>query len=574
MREIDRLTTERHAVPSLLLMEAAANASARAVASLLAEKFPDIRVLVLCGRGNNGGDGAALARILWTAGARVEILLFGHVEQTRGDARTNFETASQLAAADESSRLRFHECPDGGGRWQEARAQLAGYDALVDALFGTGLSRPLEGVFREAVAALSDAREAREAGESSRPLVVALDVPSGLDADSATPIGDAVRADLTVTFTAPKPANVLPPASHFGGRLVVAGIGSPASLVAEAPSQLFLIEADDARAWLRATRYAPDSFKNTHGHALIFAGSRGMTGAAVLTARAAMRSGAGLVTVATPASATSAVAARVMPEVMTASLAETPGGAFASGAFDEAGRFFARADVVAVGPGLTTEEETRTFVRSLVERRTTPVVIDADGLNGLAPWPPELRGSEELPLILTPHVGEMRRLVGKANATTRDEKHAPNDGGKNSAAADEKHAPAAHVTGTRDDRVALARDFATAHNLIVVMKGARTLVAVPDGRVFVNPTGNPGLGTAGSGDTLTGIIAGFVAQSRGARRGAADVLAAVVAALYVGGAAGDLAAEARGVRSMVASDITEHLGAAIRALDPEGEQPR
>ncbi|HEY9285456.1 MAG TPA: NAD(P)H-hydrate epimerase, partial [Pyrinomonadaceae bacterium] len=154
MREIDRLTTERHAVPSLLLMEAAANASARAVASLLPEKFPDIRVLVLCGRGNNGGDGAALARILWTAGAGVEVLLFGRVEETRGDARTNFESTRQLAAADDSSRLRFHECPGGGGRWQETRAQLAGYAVVVDALFGTGLSCPLEGVFREAAAAL------------------------------------------------------------------------------------------------------------------------------------------------------------------------------------------------------------------------------------------------------------------------------------------------------------------------------------------------------------------------------------------------------------------------------------
>jgi NAD(P)H-hydrate epimerase len=552
MREIDRLTTERHAVPSLLLMEAAASASARAVATLFPENFPDIRVLVLCGRGNNGGDGAALARLLWTAGATVEALLFGRVEETRGDARTNFEVARQLASAGDASRLRFLECPDGGAPWQETRAQMAGYDVLVDALFGTGLSRPLEGVFREAVAALSSAHEARAPGESSRPFVVSLDVPSGLDADSARPIGDAVRADLTITFTAPKPANVLPPASNLNGRLVVAAIGSPDSLVAEAPSELFLTEADDARAWLRATRYAPDSFKNTHGHALIFAGSRRMTGAAVLTAQAAMRSGAGLVTVASPASAAPAVAARVMPEVMTAGLTETPGGALGRDAFDEAARLLERADVVAVGPGLTTDEETRAFVRSVVERRTTPVVIDADGLNCLAPWPAELRGSAELPLVLTPHVGEMRRLVG---------------------AGDGKSATTAREASAATDRVALARDFATAHGLILVLKGERTLVAAPDGRAFVNPTGNPGLGTAGSGDTLTGVIAGFIAQSRGAREDRADVLAAVLAALYVGGAAGDLAARARGVRSMVASDITERLGAAIRALDPEGERP-
>jgi ADP-dependent NAD(P)H-hydrate dehydratase / NAD(P)H-hydrate epimerase len=544
MREIDRLTTERHAVPSLLLMEAAANASARAVAALFPENFPDIRALILCGRGNNGGDGAALARVLWTAGANVETLLFGRADETRGDAHTNFEIVRRLASADSASRLRFFECPDGGAQWQQTKARLAGYDVLVDALFGTGLSRPLEGVFREAVAAIFSAREARAAGSPLRPLVVSLDVPSGLDADSSDPIGDAVRADLTVTFTAPKPANVLPPASHLGGRLLVARIGSPAALVAEAPSRLFVTEAGDARAWLAGTRHAPDSFKNTHGLALVFAGSRGMTGAAVLTARAAMRSGAGLVTVASPASAAPAVAARVMPEVMTAGLSETPGGALGSGAFEEAARLLERADVVAVGPGLTTEDETRTFVRSVVGRRATPVVIDADGLNCLAPWPAELRGSTELPLVLTPHLGEMRRLVGAG-------------GGKNATT----------------DRVALARDFAAEHGLVVVLKGARTLVAAPDGRVFVNPTGNPGLGTAGSGDTLTGIITGFIAQARGAHRDGADVLSAVLAAVYVGGAAGDLAARARGVRSMVASDITEKLGEAMRALDPEGEQP-
>jgi hydroxyethylthiazole kinase-like uncharacterized protein yjeF len=559
MREIDRLTTERHAVPSPLLMEAAANAAARAVSSLLPEKFPDLRVLVLCGRGNNGGDGAALARILWTAGARVEALLFGRVEEARGDARANFEIARQLASADDAERLRFFECPDGDAPWRQTSAQLGGYDVLVDALFGTGLSRPLEGVFREAVTAINSAREARPPA-ASRPLVVSLDVPSGLDADSAQPIGDAVRADLTVTFTAPKPANVLPPASHLNGRLVVAGIGSPASLVAEAPSQLFVTEADDARAWLRATRYAPDSFKNTHGHALVFAGSRGMTGAAVLCAGAAMRSGAGLVTVASPASAARAVAARVMPEVMTAGLAETPGGAFTGNAFDEAAWLRGRADAVAVGPGLTTGEETRTFVRAVVERRATPVVIDADGLNCLAPWPAELRGSTESPLVLTPHVGEMRRLIGAGSET-----NATNDR--------EASATTDREMNTTTDRVATARDFATAHGLIVVLKGTRTLVAAPDGRVFVNPTGNPGLGTAGSGDTLTGIITGFIAQSRGTLKERADVLAAVLAAVYVGGAAGDLAARERGVRSMVASDIAEHLGAAIRALDPEGERP-
>ncbi|MCA1817392.1 MAG: NAD(P)H-hydrate dehydratase, partial [Acidobacteria bacterium] len=350
----------------------------------------------------------------------------------------------------------------------------------------------------------------------------------------------------TVTFTAPKPANVLPPASHLNGQLVVADIGTPAALVEDAPSRLYLVEAEDARAWLAQTRYAPDSYKNTHGHALVVAGSRSLTGAAVLCSDAAMRSGAGLVTVATPASALAPVAARVMPEVMTAELAETDGGAVSDAAIDRLTKLAERADVIAVGPGLTSDDEaTRRLVRAVVERRTTPVVLDADALNALAPWPSVLRGSRASPLILTPHVGEMRRLLG--------------------ASADDKVA--------LRDRVRAAREFAVAHELIVVLKGSRTITAAPDGRVFVNPTGNAGLGTAGAGDTLTGIIAGFVAQSRAALGDQAGVLETVVAAVYAGGLAGDIAARERGMRTMVASDIREHLGDAVRALDPWGEQP-
>ncbi|MDQ3908516.1 MAG: NAD(P)H-hydrate dehydratase, partial [Acidobacteriota bacterium] len=288
----------------------------------------------------------------------------------------------------------------------------------------------------------------------------------------------------------------------------------------------------------------PDSYKNTHGHALVVAGSRELTGAAVLCSESAMRSGAGLVTVATAESALPSVAARVMPEVISAALAETAAGAISAEAFERASRLAERADVIAVGPGLTSNDDsTRRFVRALVERRKVPVVIDADGLNSLAPWPSDLRGSDALPLVLTPHLGEMRRLLGVGDGDALK------------------------------DRVRVAREFAAAHSLILVLKGSRTITAAPDGRVFVNPTGNAGLGTAGAGDTLTGIIAGFVAQARGALKDRADVLQSVVAAVYVGGLAGDLAARARGMRTMVASDIREHLGAAVRALDAEGERP-
>lgn len=558
MREIDRLTTVRYATPSLLLMEAAANQSACAIASRFSDVTAGLDVLILCGRGNNGGDGAALARALSITGSLVDLILFGRAEDSQGDARTNFEIVRRLAATTPEtgaamSRLSFAECASEAA-WREFQTARKSYDVIVDALFGTGLGRPLEGVYCEVVGHLAQMRETRPASDVRRPLIVSLDLPSGLNADAAELIGEAVRADVTITFTAPKVANVLPPAAYFNGELLVADINSPSVLLDEADSQLFLTEADDARAWLKQTRYQPGSYKNTHGHALIIAGSRRMSGAAVLCGHAAMRSGAGLVTIATPASVQPAVAARAMPEVMTAELPETnraeqaevsqEAPVLAEAAIEPAIQLCKRADALAIGPGLTSGEHLRRFVRSLVERRTCPVVIDADGLNALAPWPADLHGTAELPLILTPHPGEMRRLAG---ATSEQDSLA--------------------------ERVRIARDFATAHQLILVLKGARTLIAAPDGRVAINPTGNAGVGTAGAGDTLTGIITSFIAQAYGTLKSRADAFDATVAAVYVAGLAGDLAAQSLGMRAMVASDISLHFSAAIRRLDPSGEQP-
>jgi ADP-dependent NAD(P)H-hydrate dehydratase / NAD(P)H-hydrate epimerase len=548
MREIDRLTTERFATPSLLLMEAAATASARSIAARLAHDLGGRRVQILCGRGNNGGDGAALARALWMMGARVDVVLFGRVEETKGDASVNFRIAQHLAsfAAGSNDRpppLSFVECLDIAA-WESLASARHGYDVVVDALFGTGLTRPLEGVYAKVIAHIELLRAARERAGNETPLFVSLDLPSGLNADSHDPIGPTVRADLTVTFTASKLANILPPASHFGGQLIVADIGSPPSLVEATPSKLFLTEPADARAWLKATRRAPDSYKNTHGHALVIAGSRDMTGAAVLCADAAMSAGAGLVTLATAESALPSIAPRLMPEVMTAALSETEAGSVAAEASVQLKRLTERATVVAVGCGLSRESDsTRRFVRETVERRSTPVVVDADGLNALAPWPADLRGTREAPIVITPHEGEMLRLLGSQDRSTLR------------------------------DRAGVVAEFANRHQLVVVLKGTRTLVAAPDGSVHVNPTGNAGLGTAGSGDTLTGIITGFIAQAFATLKDKADAFAATVAAVYVGGLAGDLAAREIGMRAMVASDIRKYLSAALRALDAEGERP-
>lgn len=557
MRQIDRLTTEKYQTPSLLLMQAAAEACLRAVDMHFCGDLSGKKAQILCGPGNNGGDGAALALELSRVGVKVDVVLFGTVTEAKGDARANFEIVRRMASFEAGSSgnkdyrpsaLSFVEC-NSVSAWEELARPRRTYDVVVDALFGTGLSRPLKGIFLQVIQHLALSRRARERSSAERPFILSIDIPSGLNADSAKPIGEAVQADLTLTFTAPKIANVLPPASHLNGKLIVANIGSPSALVSATHPNLFVTEENDVREWLISTRYSHESFKNSHGHVLVVAGSRGYTGAAVLCGNAAMKSGAGLVTIATPASAQSSVASSVMPEVMTTALAETDRGAISDEATDHVIQLASKAAVIAIGPGLSSSDErTRRFVYSLVQRRTTPVVIDADALNCLANyssngWPADLYGSKEAPLILTPHPGEMLRLLGTSDKSILD------------------------------DRVSVARDFATKHNLILLLKGARSLIAAPDGRVFINPTGNAGLGTAGSGDTLTGIIAGFVAQSVATLNDHADALSATVAALYIGGLAGDLAARELGMRTMVASDVREHLGEAIRSLDPIGEMP-
>jgi ADP-dependent NAD(P)H-hydrate dehydratase / NAD(P)H-hydrate epimerase len=529
MREVDRQTTEQYGIPSLLLMENAAHAAARVISQRLDGSVDGASVLVFCGKGNNGGDGAALARVLWTQGANVEVCLIGLVSGTNGDARTNFEILRKIAdresfevdqadiALEEISSLE---------EWMEYDSfnfQSDDPDVIVDALFGIGLTHPLEGVYAE-VAAFIHSYGVEEDG----PLVVALDIPSGLCANTGKVDGIVPCADVTVTFTAAKPANILPPASRYNGDLAVAEIGSPCEIVNQVSSQLYLVTKDDARRWLAATEFAPDSYKFQRGHALLIAGSADYSGAAVLCGDAAIRSGVGLATIACPESSRQAVIGRVQPEVMVRGLPETKKGAISAEAFDEIQHFAERKiTAVAIGSGMSHDEETtRDLVRKVVENRTTPIVIDADGLNALAPF--DLAGSEDLPIILTPHLGEFKRLLGMENDI--------------------------------DDVVATVRDFAQLHRVYVVLKGERPMIAEPSGCVAVSPTGNSGLGKAGNGDTLTGLVVGFVAQAAALGIGMFETLAAVV---YIAGLAGDVADERYGKRVMTASDVRECFHAAL-----------
>ncbi len=556
MREIDRLTTESYAIPSLLLMENAALSAAQVIAARFTEGLTGKNALILCGTGNNGGDGAALARHLCLLGATIDVVIIGALAKSKGDAALNFAAVARLAEAAEhdtgplfshcEGALRLIECATIADWELFAFHELPGstVDIVVDALFGTGLTRPLEGLPAEVARYLQAARAFREQISSPAPLFVSLDIPSGFDADRAALIGEAVKADVTVTFTAPKPANVLPPAAEYNGELVIANIGSPLRLLRETASQLFVTEREDAQEWLKLTRLATDSYKHQRGHTLIVAGSRRYTGAAALCAQAAARCGAGLVTVATPFSAQTNVVAHIGPEVMTRGLAETKEGSVTLKALLQVDELAEKAHVIALGPGLTAREDgTRHFVRALVKNRRLPLVIDADGLNALAPWTPDIKGTAKLPLILTPHSGEFKRMLG-----TDD-----------------------NAVFAR--RVEAVRSFAQQFGVILVLKGSRTLIGGPDGRIFINPTGNPGLGTAGAGDTLTGIIAGCNAQAAATLGTDYDPFITTVAAVYIAGWAGDLAAQTHGMRALTASDVTAHLAAAINSLDPQGERP-
>lgn len=525
MREVDRQTSEKYGVPSLLLMENAAHAAARVIAEKLSGEIAGKSFLILCGKGNNGGDGAALARILWTQGASVLVFLFGKVEDTKGDARTNLKIFQQfdvdvLTSHGYFNKSAFRDIDD--NLTQHYAAFSDKFDLVVDAIFGTGLTREVEGIYKTFIQML----------RNHQGKIFSLDIPSGLNSDLSEPIGEHIKASLTITFTAPKPANVLAPASGFGGELVVANIGSPQELIDDAPSKLFLAEREDAQKWLEKTEFTGNSHKTARGRAIFIAGSRNMAGAAVLAANAAMRSGVGLVRVATAESAQNAVSSHAYPEVMVAGLPETESGAICEDALEKVEKLSEKMHVLCIGSGLTSDEETtKKFVRAVVENRKTPVVIDADGLNALAPF--DLQGSAELPLILTPHVGEMRKLLG-------------ND--------DEKF----------EDRVEIAREFAAKHHVFLVLKGERSLIAAPDGRVVVNPTGNSGLGRAGNGDTLAGIVTGFVAQAAAMK---VDIFETIVAAVYIAGFAGDIAERKFGKRVMTASDVRDCMAEAFREIE-------
>jgi len=511
MREADRRTIEDIGLPALVLME---NAGRQAVAAMEAafDTLPSSRVAVLCGRGNNGGDGFVIARTLAGRGIETIVFLLGSVADVKGDARVNLEVLGRLG-------LTVIEVTN-AQEWELHFSEVAECDLVVDAILGTGFRGRLTGLLETVVADIN---------ELPAP-IVAIDLPTGLSADTAEVAGEAVEASMTVTLAAPKIPLVFPPADNHAGDLVIADIGIPLPLLddLEGP-HLELLTRERTRAILPMR--ASESHKGDFGRVLIVAGSIGRTGAAHLTALGALRSGAGLVTVATPRSALP-ILASMGAEYMTEPLEETAAGTVDYAALDRVLEL--DADVIAVGPGLGRQPGTAAFVQGLLERSGVPLVLDADALNAFTGDPERLAGRDGVDVIITPHPGEMARLV---NST---------------------------IDAVQADRLGQARAFAAAHKLHVVLKGHRTIVAGPDGRAFVNLTGNPGMATGGTGDLLTGMLAAWLAQLL-------DAEAACKLAVYLHGAAGDRAAADEGQIALIAGDVAASLGEAM--LDLSGRRP-
>jgi NAD(P)H-hydrate epimerase len=510
MRDADRRTIEEIGLPGAVLMESAGAAVARAVR----DRFPGARrPVVLCGKGNNGGDGFVVARELLAL--EPVVFLFGPRAEARGDARLH------LGVYERSGGV-VREVLDEAA-WAAARPSVFAADVIVDALLGTGLSQAPSGLVGQAI------RDVAERPEPRQSPLVAVDLPSGLSSDSGETPWPTLAATFTVTFAAAKYGHVLPPACERVGDLVIADIGIPRSLLEGA--RLWLLEdGDAARAF---PPRAPGAHKGTFGHLLVIAGSVGKTGAAVLAATAALRTGAGLITVATPAPALPAVAAG-RAELMTEPLPTDSTGTLDAGAVTRALALAKDRDAVVLGPGLGQEAATRAFVRDFVHRCPTPLLVDADGLNALAASPKEKSATDALrrssPTVVTPHPGEMARLAGSSTSEVQRR------------------------------RLETARAFAMETGAVVVLKGQRTLVARPDGRAAVNPTGNPGMATAGTGDVLSGIAGALLARG-------CDAWTASTAGVYLHGRAGDEAAARMGQESLVAGDLVDHLPRAFRSLE-------
>ncbi|MFK5926851.1 MAG: NAD(P)H-hydrate dehydratase [Desulfuromusa sp.] len=502
---LDRQAIDQLGVPGVVLMENAGRACSDLFADKFSEHFP-ASVLVLAGQGNNGGDGYVMARILAGRGWKVTTLVLGLEKSISGDAKVMLNIVRKLGLSisfvEEISALKDH--------FTEAAPNL-----IVDAIFGTGLNSDVRGLQAEAITLIN----------KSSASVFAVDIPSGVDGSTGRVCGNAVKADLTVTFDHAKIGHGSQPGAIYAGDLEVVDIGIPLAGRPDFSSNVSLLDEFDVQALL------PDrsavGHKGTFGHLLVLAGSAGKTGAAALVGHAAVRSGCGLVTVATPAAVHDIVEIK-LTEAMSYPLVDQDG-LISLQARPQIEQLLIGRQALAIGPGLGQSADLGTLLASLIISAAVPMVIDADGLNLLAGQLECLQGRSDQPLILTPHPGEMARLTGLT------------------------------VSEIEANRFEVAQNFAAKYSVVLVLKGARTLIAAPDGRVNINTTGNNGLASGGSGDVLTGLIGGLLAQGL-------DGFSAATLAVWLHGRAAELVAALQGTAGMAASDLLPQLPVARQGL--------
>jgi ADP-dependent NAD(P)H-hydrate dehydratase / NAD(P)H-hydrate epimerase len=526
IREVDRLTTERYGIPSLQLMEDAG----KAVFDYLRTSFGDVsanHAAVLCGKGNNGGDGFVVARLLQEAGFKPKVYLFAEPETVRGDAAENLVRLKKSGAD-------IRIIPD-VTYWESVRSEAAKFRVIVDALLGTGLKGKVEGLYASVIRDLNEI--SRDATAIHLEAILAVDTPSGLPSDGEPSQGPVIQARATLTFTAPKLGQLVSKDAASCGRLHVREIGSPPELIEEVgKGKVRWIEPGEFQDLPLVRR--PDSNKGNFGHVLLVAGSVGKSGAAILAGRAALRAGAGLVTIASPGDILPVVAS-AQAEFMTEPLVSTELGAISASNLKS--RHFKsileNKTVLAIGPGIGTHPETHRFVRSIVQRAVQPLILDADGLNAFAGRAQELSRRKSSLLAVTPHPGEMARLCG---VSTKD---------------------------VQADRLGIALKSAKSWKAHIILKGFHTILATPDGRAFVNTTGNPGLAKGGSGDVLTGILSGMASQF-----GNPHWVHGLALGVYLHGLAADDATVERAEACLLAGEIAETLPRTYRHFIAELRQ--
>jgi len=513
MRQLDERAIKGYGIPGVILMENAG----RGVTDLILKGFPQVlgkKVAIFAGKGNNGGDGLVVARHLSNRGVKVAVYLLGRTTDIKGDARANLDIWKAMKG--EVREILSSEDIKGYG------SEIRHAGLIVDAIFGTGLLSSVEGLYGEVIDFINSLHKP----------VVSIDVPSGLDASTGHILGHCIKAEVTATMALPKIGLLLYPGAGYAGRIEVIDIGMPKALL-EADEIPW--ETLDSSLIKGLWRPRPgDCHKGSFRHLFVLAGSTGKTGAAAMTSLGAMRVGTGLVTLGIPR-ALNPIMEEKLTEVMTHPLPDTPSGTIAEESLDSIMAFITpsspggtRWGAIAIGPGLMTQEGVKGVVLGLIERCPLPMVIDADGINCLA-GDRQLLKKAIAPIILTPHPGEMARLI----ASTPKE--------------------------VQSDRIGVAGGFAKEYGVVLVLKGARTIVAEPGGRVFINPTGNPGMASAGTGDVLTGVIGGLVAQGYGP-------LDAARIGVYIHGLAGDEVANRKGMVGMMATDILEQIPLTIKDL--------